>query len=137
MKLAGYLAANPALRTIYEFKQKLCELLLHKGMNQSKCGKLAPQFLTMSLAEPMAELVSLGRTLLSWKDEIARMWRFTRNNGITEGFHTKIEVLQRQTYELRNFNNYRCGRRYYVEDRSESGHRPIKYVVPVGLLWWT
>jgi transposase len=26
------------------------------------------------------------------------MWRFTRNNGITEGFHTKMEVLQRQAY---------------------------------------
>jgi len=31
------------------------------------------------------------------------MWRFTRNNGITEGFHTKMEVLQRQAYGFRNF----------------------------------
>ena len=35
------------------------------------------------------------------------MWRFTRNNGITEGFHTKMEVLQRQAYGFRNFQNYR------------------------------
>jgi len=28
-------------------------------------------------------------------------------NGITEGFHTKIEVLQRQAYGFRNFQNYR------------------------------
>ena len=35
------------------------------------------------------------------------MWRFTRNNGITEGIHTKMEVLQRQAYGFRNFNNYR------------------------------
>ncbi len=41
------------------------------------------------------------------KEEIATMWRFTRNNGITEGFHTKMEVLQRQAYGFRNFNNYR------------------------------
>jgi transposase len=26
------------------------------------------------------------------------MWRFTRNNGITEGFHTKMELLQMQAY---------------------------------------
>lgn len=25
----------------------------------------------------------------------------------TEGFHTKMEVLQRQAYGFRNFNNYR------------------------------
>ena len=35
------------------------------------------------------------------------MWRFTKNNGITEGFHTKMEVLQRQAYGLHNFENYR------------------------------
>jgi transposase len=35
------------------------------------------------------------------------MWRFTRNNGITEGFHTKMEVLQRQAYGFRNFANHR------------------------------
>ena len=35
------------------------------------------------------------------------MWRFTRNNAITEGFHTKMELLQRQAYGFRNFNNYR------------------------------
>ncbi len=35
------------------------------------------------------------------------MWRFTRNNAITEGFHTKMEVLQRQAYGFRNFQNYR------------------------------
>ena len=34
-------------------------------------------------------------------------WRFTRNNGITEGFQPKMEVLQRQVYGFRNFNKYR------------------------------
>ena len=43
----------------------------------------------------------------SWAVEIATMWRFTHNNGITEGFHTKMEVLQRQAYGFRNFQNYR------------------------------
>jgi hypothetical protein len=33
--------------------------------------------------------------------------RYTRSNGITEGFHTKIEVLQRQSCGFRNFQNYR------------------------------
>jgi transposase len=54
-----------------------------------------------------ARLVQLGETLASWSVEIATMWRFTRNNGITEGFHTKMEVLQRQAYGFRNFKNYR------------------------------
>ena len=55
----------------------------------------------------LAALVQLGETLAAWSAEIAVMWRFTRNNGIREGFHTKMEVLQRQAYGFRNFNNYR------------------------------
>jgi hypothetical protein len=35
------------------------------------------------------------------------MWRFTRNNGITEGFHNKMQLINRQAYGFRNFQNYR------------------------------
>ncbi len=55
----------------------------------------------------LAPLVALGHTLHAWREEIATMWRFTRNNAITEGFHNKMEVLQRQAYGFRNFQNYR------------------------------
>ena len=36
-----------------------------------------------------------------------RMWRFTKNNGITEGFHTKMEMISRRAFGFRNFDNYR------------------------------
>jgi transposase len=39
--------------------------------------------------------------------EIVGMWRFTRNNGITEGWHNKMELINRQAYGLRKFENYR------------------------------
>jgi transposase len=34
------------------------------------------------------------------------MWRFTRNNGITEAFHRKMKLIQRRAYDFRNFQNY-------------------------------
>jgi transposase len=49
----------------------------------------------------------LGETLYCWRNEIAAMWRFTKNNGITEGFHTKMEMISRQAFGFRNFDNYR------------------------------
>jgi transposase len=49
----------------------------------------------------------IGETMQSWQQEIATMWRFTRNNGITEGFHNKMETISRQAYGFRNFQNYR------------------------------
>ena len=109
-RLSQYLKEHPVLETIYRFKQRLTYLLLEKGRNHKRCQKLAQRFLadvTALRCCGFAPLVTLGETLFSWRDEIACMWRFTRNNGITEGFHTKMEVLQRQAYGFRNFNNYR------------------------------
>jgi len=36
-------------------------------------------------------LQTLGKTFYQWRDDITRMWRFTKSNGITEGFHTKMK----------------------------------------------
>lgn len=109
-RLEEYFQQFPALRELYRFKQRLCYLLLHKHRTRKQCRPLANRFLR-ALEElknaGLAQLVQLGQTLSSWSVEIATMWRFTRNNGITEGFHTKMEVLQRQAYGFRNFNNYR------------------------------
>jgi transposase len=33
--------------------------------------------------------------------------RFTRINGITEGFHTKMEMISRRADGFKNFENYR------------------------------
>ena len=109
-KLARYLKEQPAMEPIYRFKQRLCYLLLKKHRTRKQCERLAPRLLRTIYELRTAllpQLVTLGDTLHSWSAEIATMWRFTRNNGITEGFHTKMEVLQRQAYGFRNFNNYR------------------------------
>ena len=109
-RLDAYLAEHPSLEAIYWFKQKLCELLSEKKCTQERCRKLAKRFLAMIrelLDSMLPPLVALGETLSSWREEIATMWRFTKNNGITEGFHNKMETLSRQAYGFRNFENYR------------------------------
>ena len=110
LKLDAYLASRPALDTVYRFKQRLCYVLLYKHRTARQCRNLAPRLLRTIYPLRQcgfAPLETLGDTLHSWCHEIARMWRFTRTNAITEGFHTKMEVLQRQAYGFRNFNNYR------------------------------
>jgi len=95
---------------IYRFKQQLCYLLLTKHRNRKQCAQLIPAWLRAleQLKQVgLAPLVALGQTLYTWRQEIARMRRFTRGNGITEGFHTKMEALTRQAYGFRNFENYR------------------------------
>jgi transposase len=109
-RLAAYLATHPALELIYRFKQKLCYLLLKKHRTRKQCQQLIPRFLRAVYQLRQAgfvQLVQLGQTLAAWSEEIVAMWRFTRNNGITEGFHNKMELINRQAYGFRNFQNYR------------------------------
>lgn len=110
LRLLAYLAEHPALEVIYRFKQRLCYLLLKRHKTRRHCQKLVPRFLRAIVElrdSGLAPLVALGETLHSWSEEIARMWRFTRSNGITEGFHNKMETISRQAYGFRNFENYR------------------------------
>ena len=109
-RLNRYFEQNPALRIIYEAKEDLCALLNVKHRTLRDCRPLAKQLMNWidQLKEsPFDAFRTLGKTLYSWRNEIARMWRFTKNNGITEGFHTKMEMIQRRAYGFRNFNNYR------------------------------
>jgi len=109
-KLSEYLERFPAMGEIYRFKQRLCDLLLIKHRTRKQCGKLLPRFLRavrQLLESQLPHLVTLGETLRNWSQEIVAMWRFTKNNGITEGFHTKMEMISRQAFGFRNFENYR------------------------------
>jgi transposase len=108
--LQSYLSQNLVLAEIYAFKQKLCELLGSRSKNKDTLRLAAYDLIAMirQLKETTLEpLKTLGETLDRWKDEIGRMFRFSRTNGITEGFHTKMEMLSRRAFGFRNFANYR------------------------------
>jgi transposase len=110
VRLEAYLAQHPVLELIYRFKQRLCYLLLKKHRTRKQCAQLVPRFLRAVYQLRQArlpQLVQLGDTLHAWREEIATMWRFSRNNAITEGFHNKMELISRQAYGFRNFQNYR------------------------------
>jgi len=109
-RLQEYFQGQPVVRSLYDFKTWLCRLLLTKHQTQRQCRRLIPRLLqaTRMLQESkFGFLMTLGNTLEDWQQEIARMWRYTRNNGITEGFHTKMEMIQRRAYGFKNFENYR------------------------------
>jgi transposase len=106
----SYLQSNPPFHAVYVFKQRLCGLLGVKHRTRAQCARLVPHLLRAIRdlkASGFEPLRRLGQTLDSWKEEIARMWRFTKNNSITEGFHTKMEMISRRAYGFQNFENYR------------------------------
>ena len=108
--LNRYLAENPALKVVYDFKQELMKLILSRVYSKSEARKLVPRFLDAIRALKMSNfknLETLGNTLDAWKEEIVRMWRFSKTNSITEGLHRRMDEIQNRAYGMHNFNNYR------------------------------
>jgi transposase len=109
-KLEDYFSKHPGLKYLWEFKRDLSILLLKKHQKKSEAKDLVPQFLwhmNELIQSPFVNMKALGETLKSWAEPIVRMWRFTKNNGITEGLHTKMEMISRRAFGFRNFQNYR------------------------------
>jgi transposase len=94
----------------YELKERLCSLLCLKNQSPAQCRVNAGQLFELidSLRTSGLEAArTLGKTLSEWTEEIGCMWRFTRNNAITEGFHRKMKLIQRRAYGFRSVSNYR------------------------------
>lgn len=109
-RLSAYLRTHEVVRRLYEKKNELCRLFSIKHRTARQCRALVPRLLEKIRefkASKFRHVFTLGQTLEDWQEEIARMWRYTRNNGITEGFHTKIEMMQRRAFGFRNIENLR------------------------------
>jgi transposase len=109
-RLDQLLAAQPALAAIYERKEQLCALLRLKQQSKRACREHIRQLLDLLATlrhSGLEPAITLAKTLTAWTEELVRMWRFSRSNGITEGFHRKMKLIQRRAYGFRSFANYR------------------------------
>lgn len=106
-RLHAYLAQEPVLQALYFAKQQLNGLLVLRTLNRKRAAKMLPKLTQLIDQFEQSPARVLGATLRSWLEPIVAMWRFSKSNGITEGFHTKMEMLSRRAYGFRNFENYR------------------------------
>ena len=109
-KLDRYFEQQPAIKHLWLFCQDLAELCRNKGKNPGACRKLVRELLKkveMLRESPFRPMQTLGKSLMTWLSPIARMFRYYRSNGILEGFHRKMKLIQRRAYGFRNFENYR------------------------------
>lgn len=105
--LARYLEPFPVLKSLYLAKQRLNKLLRLKNLTAKHARKFLARLLNLIAQFAQSPAKTLANTLTSWIEPIVRMWRFSKTNGITEGFHTKMEMMSRRAFGFRNFENYR------------------------------
>ena len=101
LKLMAYLAQYPVLKALYEVKQQLNQYMLLKTLNAKRMKAKLPGFIKLLNQLHHSPLKGLAKTLHSWIEPIVAMWRFRKSNGITEGFHNKMEMLSRRAYGFR------------------------------------
>ncbi|ACD96586.1 ISL3 family transposase [Trichlorobacter lovleyi] len=109
-KLEHYFEQQPVIKNLWIFWHELAELCRNKGKNHQACRKLVRELLEkvqLLKTSPFRPMKTLGKSITSWIDAIARMFRYYRSNGIVEGFHRKMKLIQRRAYGFRNFENYR------------------------------
>ena len=109
-RLEALFVRSPFLAHVHALKEELCSLLTRRAQTKRQCRALIPQLLSLIhrlKTSGLDQAATLGRSLHQWREEIVRMWRFSRNNGITEGFHRKMKLIQRKAYGFRSFLNYR------------------------------
>lgn len=111
IKIEAYLKTQPQIKILYDITQELMDLMNEKMCKYKDCKRrLIPKllkFIELLKSSGFILFRKLGKTMESWQEEIGRMFRFTRSNGITEGFHRKMKLIQRRAYGFRNFENYR------------------------------
>jgi len=111
-RLKTYFKKQPAIHQLYLFKEEAKVLLMTKNKSRKALQKDGILGFFTKLVEQMEKsgfdlFKTLGKTMRSWQTEILRMFVFPYSNGVTEGFHRKMKLIQRRAYGFRNFENYR------------------------------
>lgn len=79
---------------------------VYAAPNRDEAAQILDRVLFNAQAASDAAMVQWGRTLRRWRDAILAYHDLRVSNGYTEGVHTKIKLLKRISYGLRNREVY-------------------------------
>lgn len=100
-----WLADYPELNLIYRFKEKLHELYRNTHQERARAG--LERLIAELGVSKIPELLTLRKTLLSWKTEILNYFKKRITNAMTEGFNRVASLVKNLGFGYRNDRNYR------------------------------
>jgi len=103
-KLNGLLGKYPSLKGFYWAKEKIREL--YRQESKAEAAKVLDNIILNLKCADDGELIRWGNTLKHWREPILNYFDRRTTNGFTEGCHTKIKMLKRVSYGLRNVDVY-------------------------------
>jgi len=103
-KVDTLLEKYPGLKEFYWAKEKIRKL--YRQQNREEATKLMDNIIFNLKSADDAELIRWGNTLKHWREPILNHFDNHTTNGFTEGCNTKIKMLKRVSYGLRNVEVY-------------------------------
>jgi len=103
-KIAELLITYPSLKGFYWAKEKIREL--YRQQSREEAAKLLHLIILNLKSEDDGELIRWANTLRRWGEPILNHFDNGTTNGFTEGCNTKIKMLKRVSYGLRNVEVY-------------------------------
>jgi len=103
-KVNGLLAGHPSLKGFYWTKEKIREL--YRQESRQEATRLLDLIIFNLRSEDDGELIRWGNTLRRWREPILNHFDNGTTNAFTEGCNTKIKMLKRVSYGLRNVEVY-------------------------------
>jgi len=98
-------AKFPVLRELWIIKNEVRKIYQRKNKGEARkqfnhCNML------METSHHCSYITSLKKSLNRWKEQILNYYDRRTTNGFTEGCHTKIKMMKRISYGMRNVNTY-------------------------------
>ena len=100
-----WLYENPELKEIYEVKQAIHRLYRTKGYERAR--RALSNLIDRMSRSHVAEILTLRKTLVSWRTEILNYFINPVTNARVEGFNGKAKLIRKRAYGYKNFENYR------------------------------
>ena len=104
MKVNELLDRYPTLKGFYWAKEKMREF--HQQNSLREAAKLLDNIIFNLESSDDSEVIRRGNSLKHWRGPILNYFASRTTNGFTEGCNTKIKVLKRLSYGLRNVEAY-------------------------------
>jgi transposase len=103
-RLDELLNKYPTLKAFYWGKEKIRELYWQES--QAEAVKFLDNIILNLKSDDDGELIRWGNTLKHWHEPILNYFDNRTTNGFTEGCNTKIKMLKRISYGLKNIEVY-------------------------------
>ncbi len=102
--LEGIFKQIPNLKEFWWAKEQLRSF--YQAKDRAEGEKILERVLIACQTSADAEMVRWGRTLRRWRKHLLNYFEHRTTNAYIEGVHTKIKLLKRASYGLRNIEVY-------------------------------